>query len=261
MILAEIGDAFLEHPVPRTIVFAGSVAAGRRIAATVAARLKQPVLELNSNRSCVVLDDADLALAVEETVRAAFLRRDGHTARVFVQRSVAREFTGKLVHRVRDLRVGDPRDPHTELGPLVDTSRAEAVAACIAQARAAGAEPLVHTPASGCLVHPTVLTASSCARPLLRRELPRPLLALLPFDEDTEAAALTSAAPHAYAGTVHTTDATRGVALARRSGLADCRVSTPGAAERAGSEASARELADLAGQLSTQRRISVLGHG
>ncbi|WP_019544844.1 aldehyde dehydrogenase family protein [Streptomyces sulphureus] len=225
--VAEIGDALLEHPVLRAVAFAGSAAAGRRIAAVAAAHLKRTVLQLRGNGAFFVLDDADVALAVEDAVRDRFLHRGTAAARVLVHRSIERAFTAKLVARVHDLRVGDPHDPHTDLGPLVDTSQAEAAPAFTEQAVAAGAVPLLRGRASGCLVHPTVLTALPPDSPVFRQEVPRPVLAALPFDDEEQTASLIASAPTGPVGAVHTAEPRRGEHLARLLGTAEFHLNGP----------------------------------
>lgn len=110
--IAEIGDAFIEHPVPKVISFTGSDKVGRHVATVCAANFKRSVLELGGNSALVVLDDADVDYAVDAAVFSRFVHQ-GQVCmaanRVLVDRAVADEFTEKFVAKVSGLKVGDPR--------------------------------------------------------------------------------------------------------------------------------------------------------
>ncbi|MEW2035598.1 aldehyde dehydrogenase family protein, partial [Streptomyces sp. NPDC005534] len=112
--IAEIGDAFIEHPVPKVISFTGSDKVGRHVATVCAANFKRSVLELGGNSALVVLDDADIDYAVDAAVFSRYVHQ-GQVCmaanRVLVDRSVEAEFTEKFVAKVRTLKVGDPSDP------------------------------------------------------------------------------------------------------------------------------------------------------
>ncbi|CAM5335298.1 aldehyde dehydrogenase family protein [Streptomyces californicus] len=110
---AEIGDAFIEHPVPKVISFTGSDRVGRHIAATAAGGFKRTILELSGNSALVVLEDADVEYAVQAAVFSRFLYQGqvGMAAnRILLDRSVAAEFTERFTAEVAALKAGDPRD-------------------------------------------------------------------------------------------------------------------------------------------------------
>jgi aldehyde dehydrogenase (NAD+) len=217
--IAEIGDAFIEHPVPKVISFTGSDHVGRHVATVAAAHFKRTVLELGGNSALVVLDDADLDYAVDAAVFSRFAHQ-GQVCmaanRVLVDRSVEREFTEKFVAKVAALRVGDPADPSTQIGPLINATQAEHLATAVTDALADGATALLHGGTDGTLVSPSVLTALPADAPVLRRELFGPVVLLLPFDGDDEAVALANDTPFGLSGAVHTADIERGVRFARR---------------------------------------------
>ncbi|GHF76412.1 aldehyde dehydrogenase family protein [Streptomyces thermodiastaticus] len=215
----EIGDAFLEHPVPKVISFTGSDAVGRHVATVCARHFKRVVLELGGNSALVVLGDADLDHAVDAAVFSRFVHQ-GQVCmaanRVLVECSVAEEFTEKFVARVRSLKCGDPRDPETVIGPLINSAQAAAVTATVEQALAAGATALVHGSVRDNLVEPTVLTGLPADSPLLRQEVFGPVVFLVPFDGEEEAVRIVNDSPYGLSGAVHTADVERGVAFARR---------------------------------------------
>ncbi|MFJ3868178.1 aldehyde dehydrogenase family protein [Streptomyces nigra] len=217
--IAEIGDAFIEHPVPKVISFTGSDKVGRHVATVCASHFKRSVLELGGNSALVVLDDADLDYAVDAAVFSRFVHQ-GQVCmaanRVLVDRTVADAFTEKFVAKVKSLKVGDPRDAETVIGPVINSSQAEALTGTVAQALAEGATALVHGRATDNLVEPSVLTDLPSDSALLRQEVFGPVVFLVPFDGEEEAVRLVNDTPYGLSGAVHTADVERGVAFAKR---------------------------------------------
>ncbi|MBV2354650.1 aldehyde dehydrogenase family protein [Streptomyces sp. J2-1] len=217
--IAEIGDAFIEHPLPKVISFTGSDKVGRHVGTVCAAHFKRAVLELGGNSALVVLDDADLDYAVDAAVFSRFVHQ-GQVCmaanRVLVDRSVAEEFTERFVARVAALKVGDPRDPDTVIGPVINSAQAGALSAVVDQALAEGATALLHGSVTGNLVAPSVLTDVPPGSGLLRQEVFGPVVFLVPFDGEEEALRLVNDTPYGLSGAVHTGDVERGVAFARR---------------------------------------------
>ncbi|MEU1350748.1 aldehyde dehydrogenase family protein [Streptomyces sp. NPDC005775] len=217
--IAEVGDAFIEHPVPKVISFAGSDRVGRHVAATAGALFKRTILELSGNSALVVLDDADIDYAVDSAVFSRFVYQ-GQVCmaanRILVDRAVAPEFTEKFVARVAALKAGDPRDPETQIGPVIDTFQADALTALVDQALADGATALVRGRTRGNLVEPTVLTGLADDSPLLHQEIFGPVALLIEFDGEEEAVRIADDSPYGLSGAVHTADAERGVRFAQR---------------------------------------------
>ncbi|MEV6109683.1 aldehyde dehydrogenase family protein [Streptomyces sp. NPDC051940] len=217
--IAEIGDAFIEHPVPRVLSFTGSDGVGRHVATVAARNFKRVVLEMGGNSALIVLDDADVDYAVDAAVFSRFVHQ-GQVCmaanRVLVDRSLQAEFTERFVARVRALKVGDPADPSTDLGPLISTRQAELVTEQVEAALAAGATALVRGAADGTLVSPTVLTGIAPGDPIARRELFGPVVVIIPFDGEDEAVKIANDTPFGLSGAVHTADTERGVRLAHR---------------------------------------------
>ncbi|MEU2062029.1 aldehyde dehydrogenase family protein [Streptomyces sp. NPDC013455] len=217
--IAEIGDAFIEHPVPKVISFTGSDKVGRHVATVCARNFKRSILELGGNSALVVLDDADVDYAVDAAVFSRFVHQ-GQVCmaanRVLVDRSVADEFTEKFVAKVRTLKVGDPRDPRTVIGPVINSAQASAIAGTVEQALAEGATALVRGTTTDNLVEPTVLTGVPADSALLRQEVFGPVVFLVPFDGEEEAVRIVNDTPYGLSGAVHTGDIERGVAFAKR---------------------------------------------
>ncbi|MEV0846552.1 aldehyde dehydrogenase family protein [Streptomyces sp. NPDC049954] len=220
--IAEIGDALIEHPVPKVISFSGSDTVGRHVAAVAARSLKRTVLQLSGNGAFVALDDLaedGLDHAVEAAVFSRFVYQ-GQVCmaanRIFVDRRLESEFSRRFTERVAALRTGDPADPETDLGPVINPFQAEALTALVERAVADGATALLRGRTVGNLVEPTVLTGLPADSPLLRQEIFGPVALLVPFDGEEEAVRLVNDSPYGLAGAVHTADAERGVAFARR---------------------------------------------
>ncbi|RLU85823.1 aldehyde dehydrogenase [Streptomyces griseocarneus] len=217
--IAEIGDALIEHPVPRVISFTGSDKVGRHVATVAASHFKRTVLELGGNSALIVLDDADVDYAVDAAVFSRFIHQ-GQVCmaanRLLVDRSLEREFTEKFVAKVRSLKVGDPGDPATHIGPLINAGQADAVNALLDQTVADGATALLRGATAGTLVAPSVLTGLPEDAPILGQEIFGPVALIVPFDGEEEAVRLANATPYGLSGAVHTRDIERGVRVAKR---------------------------------------------
>ncbi|WP_405714000.1 MULTISPECIES: aldehyde dehydrogenase family protein [unclassified Streptomyces] len=217
--VAEIGDAFIEHPVPKVISFAGSDRVGRHVGAVAAGHFKRTILELSGNSALVVLEDADIDYAVDAAVHSRFVYQ-GQVCmaanRILVDRRVEREFTERFTARVAALRTGDPREPETRIGPVINTFQADALTALVDQAIAEGATALVRGRTRGNLVEPTVLAGLPDDSPLLSQEIFGPVALLMTFDGEDEAVRIANDTPYGLSGAVHTRSTERGVRFARR---------------------------------------------
>ncbi|MGW3288026.1 aldehyde dehydrogenase family protein [Streptomyces sp. NPDC001002] len=217
--IAEIGDAFIEHPIPKVISFTGSDKVGRHVATVCAAQFKRSVLELGGNSAIVVLDDADLDYAVDAAVFSRYVHQ-GQVCmaanRVLVDRSIAEQFTEKFVAKVKTLKVGDPRDPGTVIGPVINSSQAEAISGVVEQAIAEGATALLHGTTTDNLVAPSVLADVPADSALLQQEVFGPVAFLITFDGEEEAVRLVNDTPYGLSGAVHTGDIERGVSFAKQ---------------------------------------------
>ncbi|MCX4455847.1 aldehyde dehydrogenase family protein [Streptomyces sp. NBC_01340] len=217
--IAEIGDAFIEHPVPKVISFTGSDKVGRHVATVCASHFKSAVLELGGNSALVVLEDADIDYAVDAAVFSRYVHQ-GQVCmaanRVLVDRSIADEFTEKFVAKVRTLKVGDPSDPQTIIGPVINSSQADSLTGAVDQAIAEGATALVRGATTDNLVEPTVLTDLPADSAILQQEIFGPVALLVTFDGEEEAVRIVNDTPYGLSGAVHTADVERGVAFAKQ---------------------------------------------
>jgi betaine-aldehyde dehydrogenase len=186
------GEQLVAHPDIRKISLTGGVETGRVIASAAGQTLKQTTLELGGKSPIVVFEDADLQRAVEAALWANFYTQGeicSNGTRVFVQRGVAKMFRQRLVERTRELRVGDPLDPSTEIGALISPEHAQAVLDYIELGRREGATLLCggeRVGEQGNFVRPTVFADCQDSMRICREEIFGPVLSLLEFEEEEE---------------------------------------------------------------------------
>ncbi len=154
----DVAETLVRHPDVETLAFTGSVAIGKHIAAT--AGYKKLVLELGGNDPLIVLNDADLDLAVTLAAEGSF-RNSGQRCtavkRILVEDGIAAEFTSRLVGKTREYVCGDPLDEATRVGTVIDEAAAMALETVLREAVAAGAKVLVGGERRGALLSPAVI--------------------------------------------------------------------------------------------------------
>jgi aldehyde dehydrogenase (NAD+) len=217
--IAQIGDAFIEHPIPRVLAFTGSTAVGRHVAEVGARNFKKVLLELGGNSAFIVLEDADLEYAVDAAVFSRFTHQGQicmSANRVLVHQDVFKEFSERYIDKVKSLKVGDPREEDTIMGPLITEAQAANLNAKVDRAIEDGATPAVRGKVEGGLFEPVVLLDVRPDMEVAQQELFGPVVSLIPFEDDDEAVALANNTQFGLSGAVHTRDLDRGVALARR---------------------------------------------
>ncbi|MER6513079.1 succinic semialdehyde dehydrogenase [Nonomuraea sp. NPDC001636] len=218
---AEIGDALLDDA--DYVAFTGSTRGGRKIAEEAAKRLIGCSLELGGKNPMVVLDDADVPLAVQGAIRACFTNAGQlclSIERLYVHTSVFDDFAARLVRQVGNLKLGAGHDWSVQMGSLTSQRQLDAVRAHVDDAVAKGATVLTGgraRPDLGPLFYePTVLTGVRDDMDLCRNETFGPVVALYPFDSEEEAIELANDTIYGLNASIWTTDPARGRALAAR---------------------------------------------
>jgi aldehyde dehydrogenase (NAD+) len=214
---AEIGDAIVEHPVPRVVSFTGSTQVGEGITRKVG--IKKLALELGGNGPLVVLDDANLRYAVDAAVFGSFFHQGQICMianRVIVDSSVHDEFIERFVERVRGLEVGDPSDPGTDIGPVINESQLRAIEDKLRRARLEGANQILGGEPSGptgLLLPPHVLLADNGVT-TAREEVFGPVITVIRAEGEDDALAIANETEYGLSSAVFTGDLDRGVRFA-----------------------------------------------
>jgi acyl-CoA reductase-like NAD-dependent aldehyde dehydrogenase len=205
------------------LVFTGSVATGKRIAAAAAERLLPVVLELGGKDPMLVLDDADVDVASSAAVWGAFVNA-GQTClsveRCYVHRSLYEAFLRACVEKTKMLNVGHGLDRETDVGPMIHERQLRIVEAHVEDAMARGARVLAggsRLPELGKNFYkPTLLADVTHEMGIMREETFGPVLPVMAFDDDEEAVRLANDSEYGLAASVWTRDRARGERLARR---------------------------------------------
>jgi acyl-CoA reductase-like NAD-dependent aldehyde dehydrogenase len=197
--------------------FTGSTPVGRKI--RDAAGLRPVALELGSIAATLVCDDADLDRAAKRCVQSGF-RRAGQACtsiqRLFVQRSVLDDFVPRLVEAARALKVGDPHEPDTVVGPMISEKEAQRALAWVDEARRQGATVVLGGTREKALVQPTILSNVRSDMRVMCEEIFAPVLSIVPFDDLDDAIAQVNATPFGLAAGIFTRDIMRALSAARR---------------------------------------------
>jgi aldehyde dehydrogenase (NAD+) len=217
----EIGDAFVSHYIPRVISFTGSTPVGRRIAklAAEAPIIKRVELELGGNGPFVVLEDAALDLAVEAGVFGKFLHQGQicmSINRFIVVESRYDAFLQRFTDRVRRLKVGNPAEPDTFIGPIINESQLRKLRERISQARDSGLRELAGGNPEGLLLPPHVFADVSSDHPLAREEIFGPIAPIIRARDDEDALRIANDTEYGLSGAVFTRNLERGAGFARR---------------------------------------------
>jgi len=224
------GERLATHPLVRKIAFTGSTAVGRRIVEYSASNLKRVQLELGGKGANIVFDDANLVAAVNGSAFAIF-HNQGQAciagSRLILHERIADEFLDRFLTLARSIRLGNPLDPTTEMGPLTSPMHRDRVLSYVKVALDEGAEilsggtaPSDPALANGCYIEPTVVRAKPTDR-VCQEEVFGPFVTVTTFADDAEALAIANGTDYGLGGGLWTTNLQRAhkVAAEMRSGM------------------------------------------
>ena len=224
---AEVVDALIAHPKTRRINFTGSTRVGKIIAESCGRHLKRCLLELGGKAPMIVMADADLDEAAAAANFGAFMHSGQicmATERIIVDSSVAGEFTEGLVARASALKVGDPTDPETQIGPLINEASLRHVSELVDDAVSKGAEVATGGESEGPCYKPTVLTGVTPEMRIYTEESFGPVVPILEFEDVEDAIATANDTNYGLAGAVFSTDIPTALDVAQRIESGICHV-------------------------------------
>jgi aldehyde dehydrogenase (NAD+) len=243
-----IGDAIVEHDAVNAITFTGSNAVGKALyrKALESERGVKVQLELGGKNPVIVLKDADLDQALQQTINGAMMstgQKCTATSRAFIQRPIFDDFVDRLVRRTAALRVGDPLQPTTDMGPAVSEQQRDSILEYLEIGRAEGAEVLAGGEGpdggddgdGGYFVPPTVLGNMAPTMRLAQEEVFGPVLAVMPVDDLEEGVALANSVKYGLSASIFTRDIATAFRFIRdvQSGIVHVNSETAGAEPQA----------------------------
>ena len=212
-----VGEWLLQEQQIDFYTFTGSTRVGHIIHAAIGLRRSQ--LELGSISSTVVCEDADLARTIPRCVNASF-RKAGQVCtsvqRLYVHRSILDSFVNSLVEATKNVRVGDPRDPATLVGPMISEREAERALGWVNEAVAQGARLLCGGRREGALFYPTILTEVATSMRVMCDEIFAPVICVVPYESLEAACKEINATPYGLAAGIFTTNINTAMQAARQ---------------------------------------------
>jgi len=212
-----VGERLVEHPDVAKVAFTGSTAVGRRIGALASQQIKRITLELGGKSANLIFADADLERAAAAAPLAVFGNAGQDCcarSRILVERSVLDRFMSSLEDAIDALRVGDPLDEETQMGPLITADQREKVASFVdadAPVAIRGSAP----DGAGFWFAPTVLCPVSNEDRAAREEIFGPVAAVIPFEDEEQAIRLANDTIYGLSGSIWTSNGARALRVAR----------------------------------------------
>jgi aldehyde dehydrogenase (NAD+) len=223
---AAVGEELVGSPLVDKVAFTGSTEVGRRIMELASSNIKKVTLELGGKSASVVLDDVDMDYAVDGALWGVFFHNGqvcSAGTRLLVQRSIADEFLAELTKRTEAIRVGPALDPNSDEGPIVSKTQLETVERYVGIGRDEGADVLtggeravVEGHDGGFYFQPTILGNVRTGMRVSQEEIFGPVLAVIPFEDESEAVRIANDSAYGLAGGVWSSDNNRAIKVAEQ---------------------------------------------
>jgi len=217
--VAEVGDEMVVNPRVGAVSFTGSTAVGRQVAAKAGQMLKKACVELGGKDSLIILDDADMELALNAATFGTFMHQGQicmSVEKIIVDASIAAEFTERFVAKVKTLNVGDPREMPNVIGPIINRRQLDKIHGQVTDAVEKGAQLLTGGTFEGLFYRPTVLTGIKPDMRIYQEENFGPVAPIITVRGVDEAVATANDSEYGLSAGIITRDEEKGLAVARR---------------------------------------------
>ena len=223
----EVGDEFIQDPRVRRITFTGSTEVGKELAEKAGRYLKKMTMELGGNDPLLILKDADMETAVNAAIFGRFMHQGQicmNSKRIIVEKPIIDEFLDTFVKRAAALKVGDPKDPETIIGPLINKAQLNKLINQVKGAIADGATLLCGGTHAGLCYHPTVLSGITKEIRLFQEETFGPVAPVVAAEDAEDALKLANNSRYGLSSGIITRDLQKGFELAERLECGVCHI-------------------------------------